>query len=1518
MAIEESKELTSLSLDELIGNLKVHEMIIKKDYEIVKGKVERKSLALKAKKESSDKECSTSGSEDEEYAMVVRDFKKFFKRRGRFVRQPWNDKKTFQRSRDDKNGKSDRKCFRCGDRNHVIRECPKPPKDKNQRAFVRGSWSDSGEEYDENVNNEACLICLGVDLEPDEWIKDSECSKHMMGNQKLFSTYKAYNGGNVIFSSNLHGQICDNKCRVTFSEHDSEITKDGKVIGRGVRMKGLYVMKLGNKPKDKICLLTIDENSTLRHRRLGHANMRLIQSLASKELVRNLPMFKFDQHFCDACKMGKQAHASHKAKNIVSTTRCLELLHMDLFGPSAVRSYGGNRYTLVIVDDYSRYTWTRFLKDKTEAFDQFEIFSRKIQNQLGCSIVSIRTDHGREFDNEVQFGEFCNANGITHNFSAPRTPQSNGVVERKNRTLQEMSRTMLNEQSLPQKFWCNTVDTSTYILNRILIRAILGKTPYELLRGRKPTLDYFRVFGSKCFILNTKDYLTKFDPKSYEGVFLGYSQNNKAYIILNKHTRKIKESLNMTFDETPPPSKTSPLVDDDLDEEETITATKKKNLENVVEDETLEIDKIVNIKESRNHPLENVFRNKLEKNGVVSRNKARLVAQGYNQQEGIDYDETYAPVARLESIRILLAYACALDFKLFQMDVKSAFLNGFINEEVYVAQPPRFIDFEKPDHVYKLKKALYGLKQAPKAWYDRLKAFLIKHEYKMGMVDNTLFTKKKSSNLIIVQIYVDDIIFGSTCQDMCDEFAKIMHDEFEMSMMGELNFFLGLQIKQMEDGIFFNQSKYIKEMLKKFGLEDSKPMKTPMSSDTKLTKDEECESVDSTKYRGMIGSLLYLTTSRPDIMFSVCLCARFQEAPKTSHLEAVKRIFQYIKGTMHLGLWYHKGTSIETVVYANSDHAGDYVDRKSTSGICTFVGCCLTSWFSKKQTALVISTTEAEYVSAGKACQQALWMKQALLDDSLEQHQMTDTETSSFESPLKVDKDWKEKFFYPANHLESVNQIEKPVKRTVRYVDMSLVKEQESQVKSSFVEGCGSNTSKNVSKVEPKKVRKNNDAPIIEDWVSDDEEQDGSKTKPKKNSVIPTATKIEKPVRKPVKYAEMYRSQRPRGNQRNWNGQKSNQLGCNFVFNNKACFICRSFNHIQYSCLNQQRKRIVSGNNYNKKDNDYYSKTSHPSAHKHMAPRAVLMKTGLKSFNTARPVNTVRSVNTGRPFSTVSLEFYDKHNMATFLEKSTGSEGFHQVIDFLSQSHISYALTKKPEIYISFIKQFWRTAEASTDTDGEVTITAIIDGQSKTITEASLRRHLKLEDHDGITSIPNSEIFEQLALMGYQTDSDKLTFQKGVFSPQWRFLIHTLLHCLSPKKTAWEQFSSNIATALICLATNRKYNFSRLIFEHMVTNIGSPHKFLMYPRFIQICLDMQKKQLKTHSSTYPVPSLNNKVFSNMRRLTKGYTGVEIGLFPTMLTSPTPLSSPSRITSSPSLSSEPSTEPNFEPQPSPDA
>jgi hypothetical protein len=375
-----------------------------------------------------------------------------------------------------------------------------------------------------------------------------------------------------------------------------------------------------------------------------------------------------------------------------------------------------------------------------------------------------------------------------------------------------------------------------------------------------------------------------------------------------------------------------------------------------------------------------VFRNKKDEEGIIVRNKARLVAQGYNQEEGIDYGETYAPVVRLEAIRMLLAFACFKNFKLFQMDVKSAFLNGFIAEEVYVEQPPGFENHEFPNHVFKLSKALYGLKQAPRAWYERLSGFLIEKGFTRGKLDTTLFLMFDGKDMLIVQIYVDDIIFGSTNENLCKEFSKTMQDEFEMSMMGELKFFLGLQIKQTEDGIFLNQSKYVIDLLKRFGLTNAKAYGTPMSPSTKLDKDEKGKPVDVKLYRGMIGSLLYLTASRPDIMFSVCLCARFQSCPKESHLIAVKQIFRYLLGTIDLGLWYPKSNSFDLISYTDADFAGCKIDRKSTSGTCHFLGHSLVSWFSKKKNYVALSTAEAEYVAAGSCCAQSLYIKQQLED----------------------------------------------------------------------------------------------------------------------------------------------------------------------------------------------------------------------------------------------------------------------------------------------------------------------------------------------------------------------------------------------------------------------------------------------------------------------------------------------------------------------------------------------------------
>nr|GEY95559.1 uncharacterized mitochondrial protein AtMg00810-like [Tanacetum cinerariifolium] len=293
----------------------------------------------------------------------------------------------------------------------------------------------------------------------------------------------------------------------------------------------------------------------------------------------------------------------------------------------------------------------------------------------------------------------------------------------------------------------------------------------------------------------------------------------------------------------------------------------------------------------------------------------------------------------------------------------SAFLYGTIEEEVYVCQPPGFEDSEHPDKVYKVVKALYGLHQAPRAWYETVANYLLENGFHRGKIDQTLFIKKQKGDILLVQIYVDDIIFGATNKDLCKSFEKLMKDKFQMSSMGELTFFLGLQVKQKKDGIFIGQDKHVAEILKKFGLTEGKSASTPIDTEKPLMKDPDGEDVDVHLYRSMIGSLMYLTSSRPDIMFAVCACVRFQVIPKASHLHAVKRIFRYLKGKPHLSLWYLKDSPFDLVAYSDSDYVGASLDRKSTTRGCQFLGCRLISWQCKKQTVVVTSSTEAEYVA---------------------------------------------------------------------------------------------------------------------------------------------------------------------------------------------------------------------------------------------------------------------------------------------------------------------------------------------------------------------------------------------------------------------------------------------------------------------------------------------------------------------------------------------------------------------------
>nr|GEW28915.1 retrovirus-related Pol polyprotein from transposon TNT 1-94 [Tanacetum cinerariifolium] len=364
-----------------------------------------------------------------------------------------------------------------------------------------------------------------------------------------------------------------------------------------------------------------------------------------------------------------------------------------------------------------------------------------------------------------------------------------------------------------------------------------------------------------------------------------------------------------------------------------------------------------------------VFRNKLDKRVTVTRNKARLMAQGHTQEEGIYYDVVFVPVARIEAIRLFLAYALFKDFVVYQMDVKSAFLYGKIEEVVYVCQPLGFKDPNFLDIVYKVEKAVYGLHQAPRAWYETFSTYLLVNGFQRGMIDNNLFIKRDKSDILFVQVYVDDIIFGSARKQMCTELEKMIHKKFQMSFMGEPPFFVRLQVKQKEDEILISHDKYVNEILNKFGFSDVKTASTPMETHKTLLKDKKGENVDEYLYRSMIGSLMYLTSSRPNIIFVICACARFQVNPKISHLHAVKRIFRYLKGQPKLGLWYRKDSPFDLVAYTNSDYAGESLDRKSTTGGCQFLGCregCL-EWNGKAAKDEIGTSAYNLNVSAGTA-----------------------------------------------------------------------------------------------------------------------------------------------------------------------------------------------------------------------------------------------------------------------------------------------------------------------------------------------------------------------------------------------------------------------------------------------------------------------------------------------------------------------------------------------------------------------
>ncbi|GKC52472.1 retrovirus-related pol polyprotein from transposon TNT 1-94 [Tanacetum coccineum] len=584
-------------------------------------------------------------------------------------------------------------------------------------------------------------------------------------------------------------------------------------------------------------------------------------------------------------------------------------------------------YCLVITDDYSRFSWVFFLATKDETSGILKSFITGVENLIDQRVKIIRCDNETEFKNK-EMNQFCERKGIKREFSIARTPQQNEVAKRKNRTLIKAAGTMLADSKLPTTFWAEVVNTACYVQNRVLVTKPHNKTPYELFLGRKPALGFMRPFGCPVIILNTIDHLGKFDgddeKKVTEELEKEGSDSSKDSECSNQEKEENVNNTNTvnaasTNEVNAVGAKTSielpdypnmPELEDIVysdDDEDVASQTRRmiKNLEEhepkkvihalkdpswieVMQEELLQfkLQEVWTLVElpNRKRAIGNewVFRNKKDEKGIVIKNKSRLVAQGYTQEERIDYDK---------------------------MDVKRAFLYGKIKEEVYVCQPPRFEDPDFPDKVYKVEKVLYGLHQAPKAWYETLSTYLLDNGFQRGKIDKTLFIRRDKGDILLIQVYVDDIIFGSTKKSLCTEFEKMMHKRFQISSMGELTFLLGLQVKQKEDGIFISQDKYVTGILKKFSFTDVKTASTPMETQKPLLKDEDGEEVDVHLYRLMISSLMYLTSLRPDIMFAMCACARYQVILKVSHLHAVKIIF--------------------------SDYAGASLDRKSTTEVNT-------------------------------------------------------------------------------------------------------------------------------------------------------------------------------------------------------------------------------------------------------------------------------------------------------------------------------------------------------------------------------------------------------------------------------------------------------------------------------------------------------------------------------------------------------------------------------------------------------
>uniref|UniRef100_A0A2N9FV09 Integrase catalytic domain-containing protein n=1 Tax=Fagus sylvatica TaxID=28930 RepID=A0A2N9FV09_FAGSY len=970
-----------------------------------------------------------------------------------------------------------KQCTRCGCTNHYI-------DGDNSSSLLVDQVLISKTEYDsllQRANASSFLLiasgntCLHSSSTP-SWVIDSGASDHMTGNSSLLShtsspcspsfvtvangTKTPIQGKGTVTTSDLtlsdvlylpefpfnllsvHKLTLALNCSVAFypSHCEFQDLKTKRMIGGGFVKDGLYYFQPSS---TSIPSAFHSTNSPYQwHCRLGHPS-----SVNLKHLVPTLPTFS--NFNCETCELSKHHRATFKLRTDDPCLHPFELVHSDIWGPARTTSLCDARYFVTFIDDHSRLTWVYVLKDRSQLFSVFQSFYAEISNQFNAKLLAFRTDNAREYLDSA-FQQFLESRGIIHQTSCVRTPQQNGIAERKNGPILAIARALMLQMHVPKLFWADAVLTAAYLLNRmpsrILKVPIVTNLILVLISASFSVILVLRK-GYRCYSPSLRKHFVSADVTFFEDIPYYSPQGRQlqesmlsapvipTHVPIAPPTSPIsivppvppisqvyvrRRNQDVPLVPPPPPVEfslplppsASPSADSpppqstsDLDLPIAIRKAFSLSLSSLVVPksyrEALSHPGWRKAMEEEMHALELnhtwdlipkpagtsivgcrwVFTVKQNPDGTVDRLKARLVAKGFTQTYGLDYTETFSPVAKLNSIRIIISLAANLDWPLHQLDVKNAFLHGDLTETVYMTQPPGFES--KGECVCHLKKSIYGLKQSPRAWFDKFSKAVVSHGMTRSQADHSVFFKKTRTGIVILVVYVDDIVITGSDKEGIQILINHLSSSFLTKDLGKLRYFLGIEVARSKAGISLSQRKYTLDILQDTGYLGSKPVATPMEPNLKLMPDEGDFVDDPDTYRRLVGKLIYLTITRPDISYAVSIVSQFMTNPRVPHMNAVIRILKYLKNAPGRGLFYRSSGHLRIEGYTDADWAGSPSDRKSTTGYCTFIGGNLVTWRSKKQSVVARSSAEAEYRAMAHTTCELTWLRTVLQEFGL-------------------------------------------------------------------------------------------------------------------------------------------------------------------------------------------------------------------------------------------------------------------------------------------------------------------------------------------------------------------------------------------------------------------------------------------------------------------------------------------------------------------------------------------------------